>query len=89
MPVALPREWAFQDYNAPNTSKARAFVAGEGRGGDELRVPYRKNRAIVFSSKLLHETAPMCWSARSWRDRRISFTFLFGPGSRGGREPAA
>ena len=59
---------------------------GDGRGAlqppedgqllDVLRVPHRANRALVFESRLFHQTDTVRF-AKGFTKRRINVTFLF------------
>ena len=49
---------------------------GEGRAS-AVHVPYRSNRCVVFSSRLLHATQPIRFG-EGYRRRRVNLTFLFG-----------
>ena len=52
-----------------------------------LRVPYKRNRAVIFDSSLLHETDRFRFK-RGYRHRRINLTLLFGlPRQPGKTEP--
>jgi len=52
-----------------------------------LRVPYKRNRAVIFDSSLLHETDRFRFK-RGYRHRRINLTLLFGlPRQPGTTEP--
>ena len=42
-----------------------------------LRVPYKRNRAVIFYSSLLHETDRFRFK-RGYLHRRINLTLLFG-----------
>ncbi len=58
-----------QDYSA-----LRAELA---RGGDVVRVPFKQNRMVMFTSNLWHETMPFKFK-KQYQSRRINVTFLFG-----------
>jgi hypothetical protein len=46
-------------------------------GGKSVTIPYRSNRAIVFSSALFHETDQMTFKD-GYTNRRINITMLYG-----------
>ena len=55
-------------------------------GVEPLRVPYKRNRAVIFDSSLLHETDAFLFK-KGYRHRRINLTLLFGlPRKRGATE---
>ncbi|KAH8098455.1 hypothetical protein JL720_1398 [Aureococcus anophagefferens] len=51
-------------------------------GPEPLRVPYKRNRCVVFDSSLLHETDDFRFKP-GYRNRRINLTFLFGERGQG------
>ena len=72
--VPPPADWLLSDYDADKNEVA-AFL-GE-HDGDTLTVPYRENRAVMFSSRLFHRSdAPRF--APGYENRRINVTLLFG-----------
>lgn len=69
-----PISWQFQKYNrAPDAAKA--FLDREGARA--VTIPYRANRAVIFSSNLFHATAPVRFRA-GYPNRRINVTLLYG-----------
>ena len=56
-------------------SGSQAYV--KRMGGKSVTIPYRSNRAIVFSSALFHETNQMTFKP-GYTNRRINITMLYG-----------
>ncbi len=73
-PVEAPASWDFADYNA-NPAKIRAFLADFPE--QELVIPYRANRAVLFNSDLFHATDTIRFRP-GYENRRINVTMLFG-----------
>lgn len=69
-----PDEWDFVRYNNDAQSIMR-LVRLDGYAN--LTVPYAANRAVVFDSRLFHQTADFSF-ARGYGKRRINLTFLYG-----------
>lgn len=69
-----PDDWQMRDYN----SDRRGIVAFlEHSSHDDLRAPYRENRAVLFESRLFHwSDAPKF--APGYINHRINLTFLYG-----------
>ncbi|HUC51432.1 MAG TPA: tetratricopeptide repeat protein [Xanthobacteraceae bacterium] len=72
--VPPPKDWQMHDYTA-DQDRIVAFLEQNSR--DRLRVPYRDNRAVLFSSRLFH------WSDRpefapGYENHRVNLTFLYG-----------
>lgn len=77
-----PLTWDFATYNE------RPDVADgwlQQRGARAIRVPYRQNRAVLFSSDLFHATEAVRF-AEGYEHRRINITMLYG--DRQGSAPA-
>jgi hypothetical protein len=79
--VTPPADWQISDYEA-DQKRIVAFL--EQNPHDQLKVPYRDNRAVLFESRLFH------WSdapefAPGYENHRINLTFLYG---RHGSRPA-
>ena len=74
----VPEEWAFRDFNTnserPNP-KAYRFLASSNFAN--VTVPYRRNRAVMFTSTLFHNTDSVRFK-KGYRNRRINVTFLYG-----------
>lgn len=69
-----PMEWDFEEFNrAPE--KLVDWV--RETGAEEIRVPYRCNRAVLFDSNLVHSTDDFEF-APGYENRRINITMLFG-----------
>lgn len=74
--VPPPPGWALTGYDA-HKNEVAAFL--KEHEDDTLRVPYRENRAVMFSSRLFHcSDAPHF--APGYESRRINVTLLFGRG---------
>lgn len=72
--VAAPAHWKTQQYIG-DTRGCQAFL--KGANGKAVTIPYRSNRAIVFSSALFHETDRMHFRG-GYTNRRINITMLYG-----------
>jgi hypothetical protein len=72
--VAAPKDWKTQQYIG-DTPSSQAYV--KRMGGKPVTIPYRSNRAIVFSSALFHETDHMAFKD-GYTNRRINLTMLYG-----------
>ncbi len=71
--VAAPMDWKTQQYIG-DTRGCQAFLSREN--GKPVTIPYRSNRAIVFSSALFHETDRMHFR-EGYTNRRINITMLY------------
>jgi tetratricopeptide (TPR) repeat protein len=72
--VPPPAAWEMKDYNA---DKAAISAFLNQHSGDNLIVPYRENRAVLFESRLFHRSdAPEF--ATGYANHRINLTLLFG-----------
>ena len=69
-----PSDWAFRSYNADSARMARFL---EEAGGETVRVPYRRNRVVIFDSDLFHRTDDLDFRP-GYENRRINVTMLFG-----------
>jgi len=79
-PVPVPADWGFDDYNrGPERLMALARAAAR----PPIDVPYRRNRAVIFDSRLIHETLPYDFRP-SYADRRLNLTLLYGERPRSG-----
>jgi hypothetical protein len=72
--VAAPADWKTQQYIG-DTQGCQAFL--KRANGKAVTIPYRSNRAIVFSSSLFHETDRMHFK-EGYTNRRINITMLYG-----------
>jgi Tfp pilus assembly protein PilF len=69
-----PIDWQVKGYDADQGAIA-AFL--ERHAGENLVVPYRENRAVLFESRLFHRSdAPEF--ASGYENHRINLTLLFG-----------
>ena len=76
--VPAPPSWGFEEYNTDQES-IYAFLEKSGAG--RRTIPYKCNRAVLFNSRLFHETDRMRFKA-GYENRRINITYLFGVGLR-------
>lgn len=68
----VPEHWSFGMYNAsPDSGRAHLKAVGAA----EHRIPYRGNRAIIFPSRLFHQTDPVRFH-RDYDKRRINMTIM-------------
>jgi hypothetical protein len=72
--VAAPKDWKTQQYIG-DTPGCQAFLSHAN--AKAVTIPYRSNRAIVFSSALFHETDRMHFR-EGYTNRRINITMLYG-----------
>jgi hypothetical protein len=72
--VAAPADWNSQ-RTIGDTAGCQAYLAR--MGAKPVTIPYRANRAIVFSSALFHETDRMHFKD-GYINRRINITMLYG-----------
>jgi len=72
--MAAPPEWRFEDYNQEETA-LRAEI--KRRDAPFRDIPYKRNRAAIFDSSLIHETNPLRFKD-GYENRRINVTLLFG-----------
>jgi len=73
---APPPEWGFLDYNEdslPMRERMRNFIAGS----QNVTIPYKQNRLVMFHSKLFHQTDAHFFKP-GYTNRRINLTLLFG-----------
>jgi hypothetical protein len=69
-----PRSWHFSTYNE-GIAVIKDYIAV--RGPREMRIPYRRNRLVVFNSDLFHATEEVLFRP-SYESHRINVTMLFG-----------
>lgn len=74
---AAPPEWDFQTYNTTSAEFIYDYLGD--RRDDVIRVPHRANRAVLFDSRLIHETDVFRFKP-GFANRRINITMLFGDG---------
>jgi len=72
--VGMPEEWKTQQYIG-DTAGCQAYLARAG--AKSTTIPYRCNRAVVFSSELFHQTDRMDFK-EGYTNRRINITMLYG-----------
>lgn len=75
---AAPPEWDFQTYNTTSAEFIYDYLGD--RRDDVIRIPHRANRAVLFDSRLIHET-DMFRFRPGFANRRINITMLFGDGN--------
>lgn len=68
----VPENWNFGMYNA-SPEMGRAYL--KKIGAVEHRIPYRGNRAIIFPSRLFHQTDAVRFQ-RDYDKRRINMTIM-------------
>lgn len=66
-----PKDWSFASYNA-NTTKIIEYIGN----AHPVHIPYKFNRAVLFSSSLFHATDNVS-TIPGRENRRVSYTFLF------------
>ncbi|MDR4480762.1 MAG: tetratricopeptide repeat protein [Nitrospira sp.] len=71
-----PRDWDFKAYNS-DKARGRIYEWLRAQGAQEIKVPYRANRAVVFNSDLFHETDDIAFK-EGFTNRRINITLLYG-----------
>ncbi len=71
-----PREWNFKDYNS-DRKRGAIYEWLKQSGAEEIKIPYRANRAVIFNSDLFHETDEITFK-EGYRHRRINITLLYG-----------
>jgi hypothetical protein len=72
--VPPPAAWQVKDYDEDKDAVA-AFL--QRHAGDNLIVPYRENRAVLFESRLFHRSDSPEF-ATGYENHRINLTLLFG-----------
>jgi hypothetical protein len=72
--VPPPRDWVLRGYEA---DKERTVAFLEQNAVNTLIVPYRENRAVLFESRLFHQSDQPKF-ASNYQNYRINLTFLFG-----------
>lgn len=74
---AAPPEWDFKTYNTTSAEFIHSYLGD--RRDDVIRIPHRANRAVLFDSRLIHETDIFRFRP-GFENRRINITMLFGDG---------
>ncbi len=70
-----PPSWGFEQYNAAPGEEIMDFLGEDAK--TPIRVPHRQNRAVIFDSRLFHETDKLSFRP-GIENRRINITMLFG-----------
>lgn len=74
--AVAPRGWSLKDSNSPvSVSRIRELLHSGTREFSD--VEYRANRAVIFHSRLFHESVPGHFANR-YVNRRVNLTLLFG-----------
>ncbi|HET6676516.1 MAG TPA: tetratricopeptide repeat protein [Nitrospiraceae bacterium] len=71
-----PRDWNFKDYNS-DSNRGTIYDWLRQAGADQVKIPYRSNRAVVFNSDLFHESDDISFK-EGYTNRRINITLLYG-----------
>jgi len=71
-----PGDWDFKTYNS-DKARGRIYEWLKSQGAQEIKIPYRANRAVVFNSDLFHETDDIAFK-EGLINRRINITLLYG-----------
>ncbi|MEO8002614.1 MAG: hypothetical protein ABI644_12120 [Arenimonas sp.] len=75
---AAPADWSFNEFNSgAEAAQSRIHKFLSDNGANEIVVPYRQNRAVVFNSDLFHATDDFHFRD-GYENRRINITMLFG-----------
>ncbi|WP_429550871.1 hypothetical protein [Paraburkholderia sp. MM5477-R1] len=69
-----PANWDFRSYNE-KLDMIKAYL--QQNRACATRIPYRRNRAVIFNSDLFHATDEMNFRP-GYEDRRINITMLYG-----------
>ena len=75
--VPAPLSWGFEEYNNNDSQSIYRFLKESGAG--RRKIPYKCNRAVLFNSRLFHETDAIRFKD-GYENRRINVTYLFGQG---------
>jgi len=73
-PAQPPDDWEIRDYD---TDQGRIVTFLEQNADDNLVVPYRQNRAVLFRSRLFHYSDSPEF-ASGYENHRINLTLLYG-----------
>ena len=74
--VEAPQGWDHAAYNA-SESESRILDYIRSQGGEEVRVPHRQNRVVLFNSDLFHWTDAFRFQP-GYESRRLNVTLLYG-----------
>jgi Flp pilus assembly protein TadD len=72
--VPPPADWQIEGYEA---DQARIVTFMGQNSGDSLVVPYRQNRAVLFESRLFHQSDVPRF-VETYENHRINITLLYG-----------
>ncbi len=67
-------DWQISDYNA-DVASIRSHLGNDEKG--RIVIPYRENRAVLFESRLFHESDAVDFQS-GYENHRINITMLFG-----------
>ncbi|MBM85894.1 MAG: hypothetical protein CMM47_07725 [Rhodospirillaceae bacterium] len=70
-----PKDWTFDEYNAAPRARIMEHLGEEATR--PIRIPHRQNRAVIFDSRLFHETDNLSFR-QGFENRRLNVTMLFG-----------
>lgn len=71
-----PQDWDFKTYNS-DMNRGKIYEWLTQQGAQEIKIPYRANRAVLFNSDLFHETDDITFK-EGLSNRRINVTLLYG-----------
>ena len=74
----LPENWNFKKLNQIASVKDIYKFLKE-TNSERVQIPYKQNRAVVFHSRLFHESVKFHFK-KGFKNARINLTFLFGNG---------
>jgi hypothetical protein len=69
-----PPDWQIGDYKA-DVASIRSHLGNDEK--DRVVIPYRENRAVLFDSRLFHESDAVDFQSE-YENHRINITMLFG-----------
>ena len=72
--ATAPIDWNFRKFNSDSAAMDEFLSQADA---EVRRVPYRRNRAVLFDSDLFHRTDDLDF-APGYENRRINVTMLFG-----------
>ena len=74
----LPENWNFAKLNQI-ASVEDIYKFLKETNSERVQIPYKQNRAVVFHSRLFHESVKFHFK-KGYKNARINLTFLFGNG---------
>ena len=82
----VPAAFDFDEYNRKPAELLSWLASDEATDGgaqpvEEMAVPHRVNRAVIFNSSLVHQSDVPAGAIRpdcEYADRRMNLTLLFG-----------